>query len=120
MRTEDRRQKTEDRGATTVACVLSSVFCPLSSDLTARGSRATASAMSNRTLNLTESLYDYLLANSLREPPLLARLREETATLPMARMQIAPEQGQFMRLLVELIGGRRTIEGGTFPGCSAL
>ena len=76
--------------------------------------------MSNRTTALTDKLYDYLLANSLREPPLLARLREETAKLPMARMQIGPEQGQFMRLLVELIGVRRAIEVGTFTGYSAL
>jgi len=76
--------------------------------------------MSNRTLTLTDALYDYLLANSLREPPLLARLREETAKLPFARMQIAPEQGQFMRLLAELIGARRTIEVGTFTGYSTL
>ncbi len=76
--------------------------------------------MSTRVLQMTETLHGYLLANSLREPPLLARLREETAALPMARMQIAPDQGQFMRLLVELIGARRTIEVGTFTGYSSL
>ena len=76
--------------------------------------------MSPRTLDLTDALYDYVLANSLREPPLLARLREETAKLPMARMQIGPDQGQFMRLLVELIGARRTVEVGTFTGYSSL
>ncbi|HEY5598942.1 MAG TPA: class I SAM-dependent methyltransferase [Kiloniellales bacterium] len=69
---------------------------------------------------MTDTLHGYLLANSLREPPLLARLRKETAKLPMARMQIAPEQGQFMRLLVELIGARRTVEVGTFTGYSSL
>ncbi len=76
--------------------------------------------MSARTIALTDKVYDYLLANSLREPPLLARLREETATMPMANMQIGPEQGQFMALLVELIGARRTLEVGTFTGYSAL
>jgi predicted O-methyltransferase YrrM len=76
--------------------------------------------MTRRPTELTDTLHEYLLANSLREPPILARLREETAKLPMANMQIGPEQGQFMRLLVELIGARRTIEVGTFTGYSAL
>lgn len=76
--------------------------------------------MSRRPTELTDTLHEYLLANSLREPPILARLREETAKLPMANMQIGPEQGQFMRLLVELIGAKRTIEVGTFTGYSAL
>ncbi len=76
--------------------------------------------MSSRVLDMTESLYGYVLANSLREPPVLARLREETAKLPMAGMQIGPDQGQFMRLLVELIGARRAVEVGTFTGYSSL
>jgi caffeoyl-CoA O-methyltransferase len=76
--------------------------------------------MTRRPTELTDALHAYLLANSLREPPLLARLRDETAKLPMANMQIGPEQGQFMRLLVELIGAKRTIEIGTFTGYSAL
>ena len=76
--------------------------------------------MANRTIDLTERLYDYLLKVSLREPPLLAELRAETAKLPDAVMQISPEQGQFMALLVELIGARRAIEVGTFTGYSAL
>ena len=76
--------------------------------------------MSSRTLSLTDRLYDYLLAASLREPPLLAELRAETAKLPMAGMQISPEQGQFMAFLVETIGARRTLEVGTFTGYSAL
>jgi caffeoyl-CoA O-methyltransferase len=76
--------------------------------------------MSSRTLQMTDRLYDYLLAASLREPPLLAELRAETAKLPMAGMQISPEQGQFMAFLVETIGARRTVEVGTFTGYSAL
>jgi caffeoyl-CoA O-methyltransferase len=76
--------------------------------------------MSSRTLELTDRLYDYLLDISLREPPLLAELRAETATLPLAEMQISPEQGQFMAFLVETIGARRTVEVGTFTGYSAL
>ena len=76
--------------------------------------------MSNRTTLLVDPLYDYFLANSLREPEVLRRLRAETAKLPEANMQIAPEQGQFMALLVELMGATRAIEVGTFTGYSAL
>ena len=76
--------------------------------------------MANRTTALTDRLYDYLIDVSVREPPLLRELREETSALPMAMMQIGPEQGQFMRLLVELIGARRAVEVGTFTGYSAL
>jgi predicted O-methyltransferase YrrM len=76
--------------------------------------------MANRTIALTDRLHDYLVDVSVREPPLLRELREETAALPMAMMQISAEQGQFMRLLVELIGARRAVEVGTFTGYSAL
>ena len=76
--------------------------------------------MTNRTLNLDAALHQYLLDVSLREMPLLKRLREETAQLSMARWQIAPEQGQFMALLVQLTGARRIVEVGTFTGYSAL
>lgn len=76
--------------------------------------------MTNRTLNLDDRLYQYLLDVSLRETPLLKRLREETAQLATARWQIAPEQGQFMALLVQLSGARRIIEVGTFTGYSAI
>jgi caffeoyl-CoA O-methyltransferase len=76
--------------------------------------------MSRRSIGLNDALYDYLLANSLREPEILRRLREETAGLPAAGMQISPDQGQFMALLVRLMGARRCIEVGTFTGYSAL
>lgn len=76
--------------------------------------------MSNKTLGLSDALQAYLTRVSLREPPLLARLREETARDPMARMQIAPEQGQFMQLLLKLIAARRCIEVGVFTGYSSL
>lgn len=76
--------------------------------------------MSNRSIELTDSLYAYLLENSLREADVLRRLREETARMPGSGMQIAPEQGQFMALLVQLMGARRCIEIGTFTGYSAL
>jgi len=76
--------------------------------------------MSNQTLNLTTGLYQYLLDTSSRESDLLSQLRLETAKDPMARMQIAPEQGQFMGLLTQLIGARNIIEVGTFTGYSAI
>lgn len=76
--------------------------------------------MSRRTESLSDELYAYLLRVSLREPEILGRLREETGALENARMQIAPEQGQFMALLVELMDARRTLEIGTFTGYSAL
>ncbi|HEY9795039.1 MAG TPA: class I SAM-dependent methyltransferase, partial [Leptolyngbyaceae cyanobacterium] len=65
-------------------------------------------------------LYDYLLSVSLREPDILQQLREETAHLPNAMMQIAPEQGQFMALLVQLLGATKTLEVGVFTGYSSL
>ncbi len=76
--------------------------------------------MSNRTLSLDDRLYDYLLRHSLREPESLARLRAETASHPQVNMQIAPEQGQFMQMLVRLLGARRAIEIGVFTGYSSL
>ena len=76
--------------------------------------------MSPKTLGLSPQLHDYLLNTSLRENPVLQQLRQETAQLPGARMQIAPEQGQFMALLVQLLGARKTLEIGTFTGYSAL
>jgi predicted O-methyltransferase YrrM len=76
--------------------------------------------MSNQTIQLTDQLYDYLLSVSSREPSLLAELRAETAQLEMARMQISPEQGQFMALLMRLTGAKRYLEVGTFTGYSAL
>ena len=76
--------------------------------------------MSTRTLQMTDALYAYLLENSLREADVLKRLRARTADLEFAGWQIAPEQGQFMALLVELIGARRCIEVCTFTGYSAL
>ena len=76
--------------------------------------------MANSTLGLENQLYDYLLSISLREPDILASLREETAKHPMVQMQIAPEQGQFMELLVQLMGAKKTIEIGVFTGYSSL
>lgn len=75
--------------------------------------------MSARTVSLTDPLYKYLLEHSLREPRALARLREETQKLERANMQISPEQGQFMAVLVRLIGARLCLEIGTFTGYSS-
>jgi len=76
--------------------------------------------MSDVTLNLTPVVYHYLQANSLREPPVLQQLREQTHKMSMAQMQISPEQGQFMRLLIQLMGAKKTLDIGTFTGYSAL
>lgn len=76
--------------------------------------------MSNKVISMTEPLYQYLLSVSLREPALLKRLREETARERYAVMQIAPDQGQFMALLVKLMGAKKALEIGVFTGYSAL
>ncbi len=76
--------------------------------------------MSSRTLSLTDSLYDYLLANSLREHPAQAALRKATSKHSHATMQISPEQGQFMALLAKLLGVTHAIEIGVYTGYSAL
>lgn len=77
--------------------------------------------MPKRTLTLDDRLYNYLLAVGVREPPLFAQLRKETLEhTDRPQMQIAPEQGQFMSLLAELLPIRRAIEIGTFTGYSAL
>lgn len=71
-------------------------------------------------LHLTEALYEYILEVSLRESSILKALREETSKLPLANMQIAPEQGQFMQFLLKLINAEKVLELGTFTGYSAL
>jgi len=76
--------------------------------------------MANRRTTIDDNLHAYLLAHSVREHPAQAGLREATKSLPGAGMQIGPEQGQFMALLVRLMGARRTIEIGVFTGYSAL
>jgi predicted O-methyltransferase YrrM len=76
--------------------------------------------MSNQTLNLDDRLYRYLVDHSVHEPEVLTALRHETAQHPMAQMQIAPEQGQFMALLVQLLGVKKALEVGVFTGYSAL
>ncbi len=76
--------------------------------------------MSNKTLSLTNALYAYLVEHSVREPEILQRLRAETAKDSMSMMQIGPEQGQFMKLLVRLMGAKNCLEVGVFTGYSSL
>jgi predicted O-methyltransferase YrrM len=76
--------------------------------------------MSMQDLTISDELWEYMRRVTLREPDLLRRLREETAKLPNSNLQISAEQGQFMALLMHLIGARRTIEVGVYTGYSAL
>jgi len=75
--------------------------------------------MSNRTMGISDELAAYVVEMGTREPDVLARLREETAAIPQHGMQIAPEEGAFLAMLVELTGARRCIEVGTFTGYSS-
>jgi predicted O-methyltransferase YrrM len=76
--------------------------------------------MSNQSIGLSDSLYQYLIANSVREPAILTKLRSETAQHPLVEMQISPEQGQLMGLLIQLIGAKKCLEVGVFTGYSSL
>ena len=76
--------------------------------------------MSNKTLCITEDLYGYMLSVSLREPDILRELQAETAQDENANMQISPEQGQLMGLLVKLLGAERTLDIGVYTGYSSL
>ena len=75
--------------------------------------------MTNRTLTMTDPLVEYLLRFGVREHPVLASLRDETAKLPEHNMQIGPDQGAFMAMVVNLTGARRILEIGTFTGYSS-
>lgn len=74
----------------------------------------------SRHLPFDDALYDYVVAHSVREHPTQTALRAATAAHPHAGMQIGPDQGQLMALLVKLIGAKRTLEVGVFTGYSAL
>ena len=76
--------------------------------------------MSRGSIGLDERLNAYVVESHAPEHPVLAGLRTFTAAMPMASMQIAPEQGAFLAFLARLIGARRTLEVGTFTGYSAL
>jgi len=75
--------------------------------------------MANTTIGLSPDLAAYVVEFGTREPQVLARLREETAAVPQHDMQIAPEEGAFLAMLVQLVGARRCIEVGTFTGYSS-
>ena len=76
--------------------------------------------MANKTIGISDELAAYVVKVGAREPEILARLREETAAIPQHGMQIAPEEGAFLAMLVELTGARRCIEIGTFTGYSSM
>ena len=76
--------------------------------------------MSNTTIQLNEELYDYLLSVSLKEDEVLTSLRKATSSMPGSRKQIAPDQGQFMAMLIKIMGAERLIEIGTYTGYSTL
>lgn len=76
--------------------------------------------MSNKTLCITEELYEYMISVSLREQEILRELRVETALDENANMQISPEQGQFMGLLIKLLGAKHTLDIGVYTGYSSL
>ncbi|WP_158044414.1 class I SAM-dependent methyltransferase [Skermanella pratensis] len=75
--------------------------------------------MTQQSMFLPPAIHRYILDNSLREPPVLARLRAETASLTQGYYQIAPEEGQMLTLVLELLRARRTLDIGVFTGYSA-
>jgi predicted O-methyltransferase YrrM len=81
--------------------------------------RVPCTAVTNRTIPMTDELVDYVHRWGVREHPVLAKLREDTAELPERQMQIGPDQGAFMALLVRISGARRILEIGTFTGYSS-
>jgi caffeoyl-CoA O-methyltransferase len=75
--------------------------------------------MSNGSIGLDEALNDYLVRTGVREHPVLAELRRSTAEMPNANMQIAPEEGALLAMLVRVLPARRILEVGTFTGYSS-
>lgn len=76
--------------------------------------------MTNRTLNVDDTLYNYILSISKSESAVLASLRKETENVELSIMQIAPEQGHFMSMLIKLTRAQRAIEIGTYTGYSSI
>ena len=76
--------------------------------------------MSNTTIQIDDKIYDYLLSVSLNEHKVLEKLREVTSSMPGSRMQIAPDQGQFMGMIVKMIGAKKLLEIGTYTGYSSM
>lgn len=71
-------------------------------------------------LDLNENILSYVRDNSLRETPLLEKLRDETRRIPEHSMQILPEQGQFLHFLVKLVRAKNALEIGVFTGYSSI
>jgi len=69
---------------------------------------------------VTDALYAYIVSVGARETAVQRSLRRETQKLPMAAMQIGPDQAALLQALVRMLGARRCIEVGTFTGYSAL
>ena len=76
--------------------------------------------MSNTTIQIDDKIYDYLLSVSLKEHKVLKKLREVTSSMPGSRMQIAPDQGQFMGMIVKMIKAKKLLEIGTYTGYSSM
>ena len=76
--------------------------------------------MSNTTIQIDDKIYKYLLSVSLKEHKALKKLREVTSSMPGSRMQIAPDQGQFMGMIVKMIGAKKLLEIGTYTGYSSM
>ena len=76
--------------------------------------------MSNATIQIDDKIYNYLLSVSLNEHKTLKKLREVTSSMPGSRMQIAPDQGQFMGMIVKMIGAKKLLEIGTYTGYSSM
>ena len=76
--------------------------------------------MSNTTIQIDDKVYNYLLSVSLNEHKALKKLREVTSSMHGSRMQIAPDQGQFMGMIVKMIGAKKLLEIGTYTGYSSM
>ncbi len=76
--------------------------------------------MANRSIGVSDAIYDYLLTTGLREPAILQRLRAATEREDLSVMRSAPEQGQFMAMLLRLMGAERVLEIGTYTGYATL
>lgn len=76
--------------------------------------------MALKTHHVDEDIYHYLVSVSLREPEILRRLQQESASQPDPNLQIGPDQVRFMALLVKILGAKKIIETGTHTGYSSL
>jgi predicted O-methyltransferase YrrM len=75
--------------------------------------------VAGRSIGLSAEIHDYLMEVGVREAAVLHDLRADTATHPQGQMQIAPEEGALLAMLVRLTGATRVLEIGTFTGYSS-